>query len=103
MLLRRGGRFLVGLLGMVLLEPAFEEADGGAEVVAKGDEQVDVIEVSLAGEAVREIFARVDGGTHFAAVWAQEAEVAFADFGRRPLAAKRGDGDGHWQIVAKAA
>jgi hypothetical protein len=34
---------------MVLLEPAFEEADGGAEVVAKGDEQVDVVEVSLAG------------------------------------------------------
>ena len=40
---------------------------------------------------------------HFAAVRAEEAEVAFAHFGRRPLAAQGGDGDGHGQVVAKAA
>jgi hypothetical protein len=40
---RRGRRFLVGLPGSVLIEPAFEHADGTAEVVAQGEGQVDVV------------------------------------------------------------
>ena len=100
---RLGRLVLVGLLGLVLVEPAFQEGDGGAEVVVEGDEQVDVVEVFLAAEAVGEVVAWVDGGAHFAAVRAEEAEVAFAHFAGRPLAAEGGDGDGHGQVVAKAA
>jgi hypothetical protein len=47
-LLGRDWSFLPGLPGLVLMEPAFEHADRGAEVVAEGDEQVDVIQVFLA-------------------------------------------------------
>ncbi len=49
-----------------------------------------------------EVVARVDGGALFAAVGADEAEVAFAHFGRRAFAAERGDGNGHWQVIAKS-
>ena len=79
-----------------------QEGDGGAEVIAQGDEQVDVVEVFLAAEAVGEVVARIDGGAHFAAAWAEEAEVALADFRRGRLAAEGGDGDRHGQVVAKA-
>src|SRR5271156_2839668 len=96
-------RLLAGQLGLVLVEPAFEEGDGGAEVVVERDEQVDVVEVFLATEAVGQVVAWVDGGAHFAAARTDEAEVAFADLGRRPLAAESGDGDGHGQVVTKAA
>jgi hypothetical protein len=33
-----GSCLLFGLLGLVLVEPAFQEGDGGAEVMAEGDE-----------------------------------------------------------------
>ena len=62
---------------MIFIEPAFEEGNGGEEVVAFGDEQVDGVGVFLAGEAVGEVVAWVDGGAHLAAVGAEEAEVAF--------------------------
>jgi hypothetical protein len=91
------------LCSLVLDEEAFEKRDGGAEVVVKGHEQVDVVEVFLAAEAVGEVVARIDGGTHFAAIRTEEAEVAFADFGWRAFATERGDGDGHRQVVAKSA
>ena len=102
-LARRSENDRFGLMGLVLFEPAFEQGDGGAEVVAEGEEEVDVVEVFVAAEAVGEVVAGVDGGAHFAAAWAEEAEVAFADFGRRPLAAESGDGDGHGQVVADSA
>ena len=41
-----GALLFFGLLDLVLVEPAFEEADGGEEVVVEGEEQVDVVEVS---------------------------------------------------------
>ena len=91
------------LSGQVSFKPSFEDGDGGLKVVAEGDEQVDVVEIFLAVEAVGEVVAWVDGGEHFAAVWAEEAEVAFAPFGGRPVAAEGGDGDGHGQVVADAA
>src|SRR5271154_448418 len=78
--------------GLVVVEVAFEEGDGGLEVVIEGDEQVDVVEVFLAAEAVGEVVAWVDGGAHFAAVGTEEAEVAFAHFRWRPFAAEGGDG-----------
>ena len=91
------------MLGLELVEPAFEEGHGGEEVVAEKDEQVDVVEVFLAAKAVGEVVARVDGGAHFAAAWAEEAEAAFAHFRWRALLAECLDGDGHGQIVANAA
>ena len=42
------------------MKPAFEDGDGGAEVVAEGQEQVDVVGVLGAGEAVGEVGAGVD-------------------------------------------
>ena len=39
-----------------------------------------------------QVVLRVDGGPHFAAVRAQEAEVAFAHFRGRTVAAQSGDG-----------
>ena len=101
-LLRRGWSVLPGLRGLVLREPAFEEGDSGEEVIVEGEEQVDVVEVLFAREAVGEVVARVDGGAHLAAAWADEAEVAFAHFARGSLAAEGGDGDGHGQVVANA-
>ena len=76
---------LFRLVGLVRLEPAFQQRDRGAEVVVLAQEQVDVVEVFLAAKTVGKVVAWVDGGQHFAAVWAQEAEVAFAHFRRRPL------------------
>jgi len=101
-LLRRGWRFLPGLPGLVLREPAFEEGDSGEEVIVEGEEQVDVVEVVCAREAVGEVVARVDGGAHLAAAWADEAKVTLAHFARGSLAAEGGDGDGHGQVVANA-
>ena len=69
----------------MLIEPEREDLDGGAEVVAEGDQQVDVVEVLLAAEAVGEVVARVDEGFEFTAGGTEEAEVAFAPFGGRPL------------------
>ncbi len=54
-------------------------------------------------EAMGEVVARVDGGLHFSAVWAQEAEVAIAPFRGRPVGAEGGDRDGHGQVVANAS
>src|SRR5216683_4508501 len=54
---RWGGSLLFGLLGLVSVEPSFEQGDGGAEVVVECEQQVDVVEVFLAGEAVGEVVA----------------------------------------------
>ena len=80
-----------------------QEGDGGAEVVVERHEQVDVVEVLLAAEAVGEVVAWIDGGAHLAAAGTEEAEVAFAHLRRRPVAAEGGDGDRHRQVVADAA
>lgn len=46
-----------------------------------------------------EVGARVDGGAHLAAVWAEEAEVALAHLGGRPIATEQGHRDGHGQVA----
>ena len=55
------------MMGLILAEPGFEQCDGVDEGVAQGDEQVDVVGVFAAGEAMGEVGAGVDGGTQFAA------------------------------------
>jgi hypothetical protein len=89
--------------GVVSIQQVLQNGDSGAEVIAELHEQVDVIEVFLAVKAVGKVVACIDGGLHFAAVGAEEAEVAFAHFGRRPVAAEGGDRDGHGQVIANSA
>lgn len=93
----------MGLAILVFVEHAFEHGDGVAEAIIERHQQVDVVEVFLASEAVGEVVAWIDGGAHVAAIRADETEVAFADFARRTFAAERGDGDGHRQVIANAA
>ena len=42
-----------------MVQQSFEERDGGEKIVAECAEQVDVVEVSVAGEAVRQVVAGV--------------------------------------------
>jgi len=64
-------------LNLVLVQPSFQECDGGEEAVAKCAEQVEIVEISVAGEAVGQVIARVDGGEQFAAARAEEDEAAW--------------------------
>jgi hypothetical protein len=80
-----------------------QNSNGGFEVVSEYEHKIDVIEVFLAAEAVGEVVAWVDGGEHVAAVGTEEAEVATAPFGGRPVTTEGGDCDGHGQVVAKSA
>src|SRR5271154_2684136 len=91
------------LVALVFFEQAFQQGDGIEEGIVELEEQVDVVEVFLAAEAVGQVVLRVDGGPHFAAVRAQEAEVAVAHFRGRTVAAQSVDGVRHRQIVAQAA
>ena len=77
---RRG---VVGSLGLAMAQPAFELFDRGREVVAGGTQEVDVVEVLVAGEAVGQVIARIDVGEHFAAAGAEEAESSVAEFRSR--------------------
>ena len=97
----RGTSFLLGTSGLVSIEPLLEEFDGGGEVVAEFEEQVDVVEVSAAAEAVGEVVSGIDGGAQFSASGVEEAEVAFEGLGRRPLRAEISDGGGHGEVVAE--
>ena len=47
---------------MLIVHP-HQDADGGFEVVAEGQQQVDVVEVFLAAEAVSEVVSGIDGGS----------------------------------------
>ena len=87
-------RFPFGFLGLVADKPLFQQCDGAAEVVANLDEQIDVVEVSLAAETTGEVDLGVDGCVEFAAVGAEEAEVALNVFGGRRFVSQGGDGDG---------
>src|SRR5271154_467446 len=81
------------LVALVFFEQAFQQGDGIEEGIVELDEQVDVVEVFLAAEAVGQVVLRVDSGPHFAAMRAQEAEVAIAHFRGRTVAA-RGEAPG---------
>ena len=88
-----------GLLGLVTQQPVFQERDGGGEGVTELNQEVDVVEVLAAAEAVGEVVLGVDGGLHLAAVRAEEAEVALDVLGRRGFVAEGGEGDRHGQVV----
>lgn len=85
---------------LVLVEPLGEDVGGGLEVVAEGDQEIDVVVVSLAAEAMGEIVARVDGGAQLAAVGTEEAEVTFEVLGGWRLVAETPEGDFHRQRIA---
>ena len=85
---------------MLFVHPR-QDADGGFEVVAEDHEQVDVVEILAAAEAVGEVVAGVDGGEHFLAMGTEESIASFAAFGRWAIGAEGGDGDGHGEVVAK--
>jgi hypothetical protein len=87
-------------LRLILVQPLFEKCDGGEEVVAELSQQVDIVEIPAAGEAVGQVVARIDGGEQFIAAWAEEDEASVAEFRRRAVAAEGGDGDGHRQVIA---
>jgi hypothetical protein len=99
-----GRRFIAfGQPALVPLEPALQDSNSGLKVVSDDPEEVDVVEVGLATEAMGEVVAWVDRGEHFAAAWAEEAEVALAPFGGRTVGTEGGDDDGHGQVVANSA
>ena len=56
--------------GLAIVEPAFDESDGGGKVAAEFEQQVDVVEVRVAMEAVGEVVPEVHAGEHFATAWA---------------------------------
>jgi hypothetical protein len=89
--------------GFVPGEPPFEDRDGRPEVVAGGEQQVEVVDVRVTGEAVGQVVPRVDGGEHLAAAGAQEDEPAVAGLRRRAVPAEGGDRHRHRQVVAEAA
>ena len=84
---------------MLLVHP-HQNGDGGFEVVAEGEEKVDVIEIPGAAEAVGEVVTRIDGGEHLPAMRTEEAESSFAAFGRWAIGTEGGDGDGHGKVVS---
>ncbi len=59
---------------MLLVHP-YQDADGGFEVVAEDQKQVDVVEVLPAAEAMGEVVAWVDGGEHFLAMGNRESVI----------------------------
>lgn len=73
LLVRCGGHFSLWQPRTVLLVHPCQDADGGFEVVAEGQQQVDVVEVLLAAEAVSEVVSWIDGGEHFLAMGTEEA------------------------------
>jgi hypothetical protein len=87
----------------VSFEQPFQDGDGTDEVVAERHHQVDVVKILRAPEGMGQIVPGIDGGLHLAAVRAGEAEESLAPFRRRPVGTQGGEGDGHRQVVAKAA
>ena len=82
---------------LMLDEPLGEDVGGGLEVVAEGDQQIDVVIVPLTAEAMGEVVTRIDGGAQLAAVGTEEAEVTFEVLGWRRLVAETPDRNFHRQ------
>ena len=66
------------------LEPGLAGFDRREEVVAQRHQQVDVVEVAAAAEAVSQIRPWIHGGSQLAAARAEEAEVAAVLLRGRP-------------------
>ena len=87
----------------MLDEPFAQGRGGGFEVVSDCDEQIDVVEVGFATEAMGEVVSRVERGLQFSAPRAEEAEISFDLLGGRRMLAELADGHVHRQIVADRA
>ncbi len=81
-------------------KPLLEYFDGPVEVVAERQQQVDVVEVPTATEAVSQVVARVHCGAKFAAFDADEAEIALDLLRNRALSAEFQDRDVHRQVIS---
>ena len=92
----------IGLPSVVVIQPDFQHQDGRSKFVTELDQQVDVVEVLLATEAVSQVVTRVDGHFHFTAIRAEKTKKTFAPFGGGPLPPQGGDRDGHRQVIANA-
>ena len=80
---RLGLRF--GVTPEVVSQPLLEQFDGREEVVVEAHQQVDVVDVAAATEAVGQVGAGVDRAAEFSAAGTEEAEVALELFRwRRP-------------------
>jgi hypothetical protein len=77
---RRNGTLPL-LPGFMVLEPAFQQTDRGGKRVVECEQQVDVVAILLAAEAMGPVVAWADRGQHFAAARPEEAERAFAPAG----------------------
>ena len=80
---------------MLKLLHGVEETEFGSE------QQVDVVDVLAATEAMGEVVAGIDGGAEFTAVVADETETTVNVFGVRAFAIQLLDDEGHGQIVTQ--
>ena len=60
--------------------------------MAEASQEVDIVQVDVAGEAVGQVVAGIDGGEHLMAARAEEDEASVAEFRRRAIAAEGGRG-----------
>jgi hypothetical protein len=79
LLLRRSWSYDGRQPGPVLRVHPHQDAHGGFEVVAERHEEVNVVEVLVAAEAMGEVVAGIDGGEHFLAMGTEEAIPAQGD------------------------
>jgi hypothetical protein len=79
-----------------------EQVDGRKEVVPQGDQQVDVVPVSAAAEAVGQIVSGIHRRSKFAASGTLKAEVAFDFFGNGTVPVELVNRDPHRQVVGSA-
>jgi hypothetical protein len=66
-------------ISLVLAQPLLQDFDCWEEVVALADQQVDVVEVFAAAEAVGKVVTRIDGGPQFLAVGTVETPPRVCD------------------------
>jgi hypothetical protein len=85
---------------LVLSEPLLEQVDGRDEVPTEGHQDVDIVPVAIATEAVSQIVAWIHGGSKFFATGTLKTEVAFDLLRDGTVLAKPLNGDLHRQVVA---
>lgn len=85
----------------VRVKPLLEQGHGRLEFISDQQQEIDVVDIPAAVEAMGEVVAGIDGGEKFAAVGANEAQPAFDAFGARSGAAQALQRDVHGQVVAQ--
>lgn len=87
----------------IRVKPLLEQRHGRLEFVTGQKQEIDVVDIPGAVEAMGEVVAGIDGGEKFAAVGTNEAQPAFDAFGARSGAAQTLQRDVHGQVVAQDA